>query len=62
MSTKCPHCRGDLNIGQLLGKKTSPAKVKSSRENAKLGGWPKGKPRKKKKRSSANNDSAASVR
>jgi hypothetical protein len=29
---------------------TSPAKAAASRENAKLGGWPKGKKRGKKKR------------
>ena len=31
-----------------LGKKTSPAKKKAARENGKKGGWPKGRPRKKK--------------
>jgi hypothetical protein len=29
---------------------TSPAKAEAARENAKLGGWPKGKKRGKKKR------------
>ena len=32
-----------------LGKMKSAAKSKAARENAKLGGWPKGKPRKPKR-------------
>jgi hypothetical protein len=44
----CPHCGKPINIGSLLGSRTSEAKAKSSKENAKKGGWPKGKPRKKK--------------
>jgi hypothetical protein len=36
-------------LGRLGGKMTSPAKKRAARENAKLGGWPKGKPRKAKK-------------
>jgi hypothetical protein len=43
----CPHCGKDLNIGALLGSVKSKAKAKASRANGKLGGWPKGKKRKK---------------
>jgi hypothetical protein len=35
-------------LGRLGGKATSAAKARAARENAKLGGWPKGKPRKPK--------------
>ncbi len=44
---KCPHCQREINIGALLGSVSTPAKAKAARENAKLGGWPKGKKRKK---------------
>jgi hypothetical protein len=37
-------------LGRLGGKATSAAKARAARENAKLGGWPKGKPRKAKKK------------
>lgn len=33
----------------VLGKRTSKRKASASRENAKLGGWPKGKKRPKRK-------------
>ncbi len=33
-------------IGRKGGKATSEAKAQAARENAKKGGWPKGKPRK----------------
>ena len=33
-------------IGKLGGKSKSPAKRAASAKNAKLGGWPKGRPRK----------------
>lgn len=46
----CPHCGGPVNAAALLGSTKSPAKAKAARENAKLGGWPKGKKRGKKKR------------
>lgn len=42
---KCPHCHREINIGKLLGSRTSEAKAKAARKNAKLGGWPKGKKR-----------------
>jgi hypothetical protein len=43
--------RGFLaEIGRKGGKSTSEAKTKAVRENAKLGGWPKGRPRKVNKR------------
>lgn len=35
-------------IGRKGGKATSDAKAQAARENAKKGGWPKGKPRKPK--------------
>jgi hypothetical protein len=46
---KCPHCGKELNIGSLLGSATSRAKARAARRNAKLGGWPKGKKRGKRK-------------
>ena len=49
MKSKCPHCGVVINPAALLGAKTSAAKAASSRANAKLGGWPKGKPRKPKR-------------
>jgi len=56
---RCPKC--GANIGPALaahaGKATSAAKAEAARRNAKLGGWPKGKPRKKKNPSSANDGS-----
>jgi hypothetical protein len=33
-------------IGRKGGKATSEAKAQAARENAKKGGWPKGRPRK----------------
>lgn len=36
-------------IGRKGGKASSEAKAQAARENAKKGGWPKGKPRKPKK-------------
>src|SRR5437870_4327421 len=46
----CPKCRGD--IGSVLaahaGSVTSKAKAEAARRNARLGGWPKGQPRKPK--------------
>lgn len=47
---KCPHCGGAINPAALLGSMSSPAKARAARENAKLGGWPKGKKRGKTKR------------
>jgi hypothetical protein len=44
----CPHCGKPINIGSLLGSRTSEKKAKASKENANKGGWPKGKPRGKK--------------
>ena len=37
-------------LGRLGGKATSEAKTRAVRENAKLGGWPKGRKRRKTKR------------
>jgi hypothetical protein len=34
-------------IGRMGGKSKSPAKLAASAKNAKLGGWPKGRPRRK---------------
>jgi hypothetical protein len=34
-------------LGRKGGKVSSPAKARAARRNAKLGGWPKGRPRKK---------------
>src|SRR4051812_35459443 len=45
---KCPNCGAD--IGSVLaahaGSATSKAKAAAARQNAKKGGWPKGRPRK----------------
>lgn len=41
----CPHCGKEINVGTLLGSVSSPAKTRAVRENAKLGGWPKGRKR-----------------
>ena len=35
-------------LGRLGGRAKSAAKTAAARENAKLGGWPKGRPRKRK--------------
>ena len=42
----CPHCKRNINIGALIGSVSTPKKAKAARKNGKLGGWPKGKPRK----------------
>lgn len=47
---KCPHCGKEINPAAMLGSISSPAKAEAARENAKLGGWPKGKKRGKRKR------------
>lgn len=36
-------------IARELGRRTSPAKAAAARRNARLGGWPKGRKRKKKR-------------
>lgn len=46
----CPHCGGPVDAAAMLGASKSTAKAKAARENAKLGGWPKGKRRGKRKR------------
>jgi DnaJ-class molecular chaperone len=50
---KCPHCGNEINVGALIGaeggKARSRAKTRAARANAKLGGWPKGKKRGKRK-------------
>jgi hypothetical protein len=47
---KCPRCGADIGsvLAARAGSATSKAKAEAARKNAKLGGWPKGKPRKKK--------------
>ena len=47
---KCPHCGHEINPAAMLGSISTPAKAQAARENAKLGGWPKGKKRGKRKR------------
>ncbi|MCW5550865.1 MAG: hypothetical protein KIS67_01735 [Verrucomicrobiae bacterium] len=46
---KCPKCGADISavLASLGGRATSPAKAAAARRNAKKGGWPKGRPRKK---------------
>jgi hypothetical protein len=46
----CPECGKPINPAAMLGSISSPAKAEAARENAKLGGWPKGKKRGKRKR------------
>jgi hypothetical protein len=46
----CPHCGKEINPAAMLGSMSSDKKAASSRANAKLGGWPKGKPRKPKRK------------
>jgi hypothetical protein len=45
---KCPYCKREINVGALLGGISTPKKAEAARRNGKLGGWPKGKPRKPK--------------
>jgi len=47
---KCPHCGKEINTAAMLGSISTPAKAQAARENAKLGGWPKGRKRGKTKR------------
>lgn len=56
---KCPHCGKDINIGALMGSQTSKAKARAARRNAKLGGWPKGKKRGKRKKRPADPNALA---
>jgi len=51
---KCPHCGNEINIGSLLGSVSSKRKARASRANGKLGGWPKGKKRGKRRPKDAN--------
>lgn len=53
---KCPHCQREINIGVLIGSVSTPAKARAARENAKLGGWPKGKKRKNSRKRRMPND------
>jgi hypothetical protein len=39
-----------VNPAALLGSRSTPAKAKAARKNAKLGGWPKGRKRGRKNR------------
>jgi len=43
-------------LGRLGGQATSEAKTRAVRENAKLGGWPKGRKRKKGRKARTQND------
>lgn len=46
----CPHCGKPINAAAMLGSISTPAKARAARENAKRGGWPKGRKRGKTKR------------
>jgi len=52
---KCPKCGADIGsvIAAHAGRGKSAAKAAAARRNAKKGGWPKGRPRKRKKASPA---------
>jgi len=52
----CPHCGKQINIGALIGSVSTPAKARAARENAKLGGWPKGRKRKKPRKARTQNE------
>ena len=58
---KCTHCGGAINPAALLGAMTSPAKRLAARENAKRGGWPKGRKRGKTKRALRRSNEKLSV-
>jgi hypothetical protein len=51
MQYTCPHCGKDseINPAALLGATTSKRKARAAKRNAKLGGWPKGRKRGKRK-------------
>jgi hypothetical protein len=51
----CPHCAKEINPAAMLGSMTSEKKAASSRANAKLGGWPKGRKRKKSRKARTQN-------
>lgn len=57
---KCPHCGKEINPAAMLGSISTPAKAEAARENAKLGGWPKGKKRGKRKRMARRRNAALS--
>jgi len=46
MSEHTPPNPSAVALGRLGGKSRSPAKLKAIAKNARLGGWPKGRPRK----------------
>jgi len=54
----CPHCGKAINPAAMLGSISSAAKTTAARENAKLGGWPKGRKRKKARKARKQNDKA----
>jgi endogenous inhibitor of DNA gyrase (YacG/DUF329 family) len=58
----CPHCGKPINAAAMLGSISTPAKAQAARDNAKLGGWPKGKKRGKKKRSARRQNNQAQQR
>lgn len=40
----CPHCGKPINVGKLIGSKSTPAKAAAARANGKKGGRPRKKP------------------
>lgn len=52
---KCPRCGYDIGpvLARHAGSSTSKAKAAAARRNAKLGGWPKGRKRGKRKKNAA---------
>lgn len=56
----CPHCGKEINPAAMLGSMSSTKKAASSRANAKLGGWPKGRKRKKARKARTQNTEVSS--
>jgi hypothetical protein len=58
---KCPNCGTDIGsvVAAHAGRATSAAKAEAARRNARKGGWPKGRPRKPRRKSDARSTKSA---